>query len=67
MPRWMVIAFLTCLLVVGQAPAARALDNRELKIAVTQEFETLNPLVMQMAATSFIYRGSCKTPRKPAC
>jgi peptide/nickel transport system substrate-binding protein len=30
--------------------------NAELRIGITQEFENLNPLIMSMVATSFIYR-----------
>ena len=30
--------------------------NAELRIGITQEFENLNPVIMSMVATSFIYR-----------
>jgi peptide/nickel transport system substrate-binding protein len=30
--------------------------NRELKIGITQEFENLNPLIMSMLATTYLYR-----------
>ncbi|GIL17426.1 MAG: diguanylate phosphodiesterase [Oligoflexia bacterium] len=32
-----------------------ALNNGELKIGITQEFENLNPLIMTMSATTYIY------------
>jgi len=35
----------------GAAPT-----NRSLKIGITQEFENLNPLIMQMSATVYLYR-----------
>lgn len=33
-----------------------ATKNTELKIGINQEFENLNPLIMTMAATSYLYR-----------
>ncbi len=35
--------------------------NQELRIAMSQEFENPNPLIMQMAATSYIYRMCGRT------
>src|SRR5690606_14201261 len=56
----------TCLLLclIGlllARPLLAAPTNAELKIAVTQEFENLNPLIMQMYTTSFLYKmvGRC--------
>lgn len=37
-------------------PAFAAPTNSELKIGVTQEFETLNPLIMSMSASVYMYR-----------
>ena len=51
---------LVSLLWVGGTALAKP-NNDELKIAVTQEFENLNPLIMQMYTTSYIYKmvGRC--------
>lgn len=37
-------------------PAVAAPTNAELKIGISQEFETLNPLVMSMSASVYMYR-----------
>lgn len=37
-------------------PALAAPSNAELKIGISQEFETLNPLIMSMAASTYMYR-----------
>lgn len=34
---------------------AKAANNTELRIGITQEFENLNPLIMSMSATTYIY------------
>lgn len=47
------------LLVTGfssAVPALAAPSNAELKIGISQEFETLNPLIMSMAASTYMYR-----------
>jgi peptide/nickel transport system substrate-binding protein len=36
--------------------ALAAPTNAELKIGISQEFETMNPLIMSMAASTYIYR-----------
>lgn len=36
--------------------ASAAPTNAELKIGISQEFETLNPLIMSMSASSYMYR-----------
>lgn len=38
------------------APVMAAPTNAELKIGISQEFETLNPLVMTMSASVYMYR-----------
>lgn len=38
------------------APAYAAPTNAELKIGISQEFETLNPLIMSMSASTYMYR-----------
>lgn len=35
--------------------AQAAVSNKELKIGISQEFENLNPLIMTMSATSYMY------------
>lgn len=37
-------------------PALAAPTNDELKIGISQEFETMNPLIMSMSASSYMYR-----------
>lgn len=37
-------------------PALAAPSNDELKIGISQEFETMNPLIMSMSASSYMYR-----------
>lgn len=37
-------------------PAQAAPSNAELKIGISQEFENLNPLIMSMSATVYMYR-----------
>ncbi|MGZ3772246.1 MAG: peptide ABC transporter substrate-binding protein [Pseudobdellovibrionaceae bacterium] len=37
-------------------PVQAAPSNAELKIGISQEFETLNPLIMSMSASSYMYR-----------
>ncbi|MCX7978321.1 MAG: peptide ABC transporter substrate-binding protein [Bdellovibrionaceae bacterium] len=43
------------LLLLGQ-PTVAAPSNAELKIGISQEFENLNPLIMTMSATNYLYR-----------
>jgi peptide/nickel transport system substrate-binding protein len=46
-------------LVLGTLPSAlcaAALSNSELKVGIVQEFENLNPIVMTMSATTYIYQ-----------
>lgn len=53
-----------CLLALGlglASASALAASNDELRIATTQEFENPNPLIMQMLATSYIYRMTGRT------
>lgn len=38
------------------ATASAAPTNNELKIGISQEFETMNPLIMTMSATTYMYR-----------
>jgi peptide/nickel transport system substrate-binding protein len=38
-----------------QAPANAALSNDEFKVGMTQEFENLNPLIMTMVASVYMY------------
>lgn len=38
------------------APSFAAPSNNELKIGISQEFETMNPLIMSMAASAYMYR-----------
>lgn len=40
-------------MIAGTANAA--VSNKELKIGISQEFENLNPLIMTMSATSYMY------------
>lgn len=40
--------------------SAKNPTNKELKIGITQEFENLNPLIMTMSATSYIYGMVCR-------
>lgn len=47
--------FLALALSIGLALPAHALSNKELKIGISQEFENLNPLIMTMAASYYIY------------
>ncbi|NUN06685.1 MAG: peptide ABC transporter substrate-binding protein [Bdellovibrio sp.] len=47
------------MLVTGVAlalPVAAAPTNAELKIGISQEFETMNPLIMTMSASAYMYR-----------
>jgi peptide/nickel transport system substrate-binding protein len=47
------------LLTVGLSIATSAMalpTNEELKIGISQEFETMNPLLMSMAASAYMYR-----------
>ncbi|MFZ4403153.1 MAG: peptide ABC transporter substrate-binding protein [Pseudobdellovibrionaceae bacterium] len=45
------------LTVLAIAPKAVALpSNKELKIGISQEFESLNPLIMSMSASAYMYR-----------
>lgn len=47
------------MLVTGVAlalPVAAAPSNAELKIGISQEFETMNPLIMTMSASAYMYR-----------
>lgn len=44
---------LVAILAAGTVHAA--VSNKELKIGITQEFENLNPLIMSMSATSYMY------------
>lgn len=37
-------------------PASAAPTNKELKIGIAQEFENMNPLIMSMSATAYMYR-----------
>lgn len=42
---------------LGLGLQAQALpNNNELKIGISQEFETMNPLIMSMSASSYLYR-----------
>lgn len=46
------------LLIAAASTTATALatpNNSELKIGISQEFETLNPIIMSMSATTYIY------------
>lgn len=47
----LLLASLSAPTLAGAAPS-----NEELKIGVSQEFETLNPLIMTMSASVYIYR-----------
>lgn len=47
--------FLTLVLLLSYVGSMFAVDNRELKIGMTQEFENPNPVIMQILATSYIY------------
>jgi peptide/nickel transport system substrate-binding protein len=40
----------------GSLTSSRGLSNAELKIGTTQEFENLNPLIMTMSATNYMFR-----------
>ncbi len=42
-------------LLAGQPSTASALSTDEYKIGIAQEFENMNPLVMQMVATTYMY------------
>lgn len=47
------------MLVTGISFATQALaapSNKELKIGISQEFETMNPLIMTMSASAYMYR-----------
>lgn len=50
----MLRAFIAMSLLCAQ-PAFTAGSNKELKIGISQEFENLNPLIMTMSATTYIY------------
>ena len=41
---------------LGGLPAGAAPTNAELKIGISQEFESLNPLIMSMSASAYMYR-----------
>lgn len=43
------------LFILASAQVPAAVSNDELKIGITQEFENLNPLIMTMSATTYIY------------
>jgi peptide/nickel transport system substrate-binding protein len=45
---------LILLTLIAAAPA-RALSNEQLTVGISQEFETLNPLIAQMAASTYMY------------
>lgn len=49
------------LAVSGAMPVSAAVNNEELKIGITQEFENLNPLIMSMSATTYIYSMAGRT------
>lgn len=49
-----ILSLFTLVKMPNLALAARALTASELRIGTTQEFETLNPLVSSMSATSYI-------------
>lgn len=55
--------FMTLILTMGLSFAnqAQALTNDELKIGISQEFETLNPVIMQMVASHYIYNFAGRT------
>ncbi len=40
---------------LSHQPVAKALDNKEFKIGITQEFENLNPMIMSMVASVYLY------------
>lgn len=46
---------LTPILLLLYVTSMLAVDNRELKIGMTQEFENPNPIIKQMLATSYMY------------
>lgn len=46
-----VLAFLSC----TKKESTSNLNNSEYKIGIAQEFENLNPLIMQMVATTYLY------------
>lgn len=43
------------LMALTPALSSAAVSNKELKIGISQEFENLNPLIMTMSATSYMY------------
>lgn len=43
------------------AQALAAPSNTELKIGISQEFETMNPIIMTMSASSYMYRMTGRT------
>lgn len=53
------LAALGLALFIG-GPLAAKPTNKILKIGMTQEFENLNPIIMQMRATSYIYKMVCR-------
>lgn len=49
------LAFVSLLVAFTAGTSSAAVSNDELKIGISQEFENLNPLVMQMSATVYMY------------
>ncbi len=63
-----VLLFAVLLLALGGSAWLRSVShsgepptNRELNIGITQEFENLNPLIMSMLATTYLYRTVGRT------
>ena len=52
----LVLALLYGLALPGMGARGTPPGNDSLRIGITQEFESLNPLIMQMAATVYLYR-----------
>ncbi|MEZ4742139.1 MAG: peptide ABC transporter substrate-binding protein [Bdellovibrionota bacterium] len=52
-----IIMLLLMILGVASPKSLTAASNNELKIGITQEFENLNPIVAQMAASTYIRRA----------
>lgn len=48
-------------LVAGSLSASAALNNDELKIGISQEFENMNPIIMNMSATTYIFSMTNRT------
>lgn len=55
------IAILTTVSFSNHSVAKSPLSTDELKIGMSQEFENLNPLIMNMVATSYMYRMTGRT------